>query len=591
MCASAASVRGHRGARCSGWRHGVRPIFLAAITALLTLPALAQADVLVSNVDQTDSYSYHWCIALHDVFQGFRTGGNTAGYALAGVEMAFQDFLMLSPAGFTVSIWTSNASGQPDTLLGSLTNPSSLSGGANTFTTSGIDLDANETYLVVVDSSSATSGTCVKDSFLDNEDATSATGWSISDDAFYRAKDSDGQWTSYVNPLKIRINGTAKASINPRVSNSSISIADASAAENAGHLLFEVTLSRALQKTVKVDFETISGGTATEGDDYWPHVYTHVILAGDRTAQMGFALIEDTVNDAGETVKAKLSNAREIDAYGNVVKFITITTDEATGTITAPPASTTNVPGLTIGIQDATGDEDDGWLDFRVRLSQASDDYVCYDFETISGGSATEGTDYIKRPKVGYWMQIGKRVDTPFVYIIDDRVNDNGETVKVKISNAHLCGDPSQTVSITRDEATGTIRNSDPLPQGQNLRKGLRHGPDAEYQTDSGHTLVFPVSAQTSAVRTALALHNPGATVLVVQCAFQTADSVLATVDLELDARGQETGFVDEWFPEMPESGGAVRCTAERRFTGVAVEMDTDSGLFTSLLGKAPAAP
>ena len=47
-----------------------------------------------------------------------------------------------------------------------------------------------------------------------------------------------------------------------------ISIADASAAENAGHLLFEVTLSRALQNTVKVDFETISGGTATEGEDY-----------------------------------------------------------------------------------------------------------------------------------------------------------------------------------------------------------------------------------------------------------------------------------------------------------------------------------
>ena len=41
-----------------------------------------------------------------------------------------------------------------------------------------------------------------------------------------------------------------------------ISIADASAAENAGHLLFEVTLSRALQNTVKVDFETISGGNA-----------------------------------------------------------------------------------------------------------------------------------------------------------------------------------------------------------------------------------------------------------------------------------------------------------------------------------------
>ena len=45
---------------------------------------------------------------------------------------------------------------------------------------------------------------------------------------------------------------------------------------------------------------------------------------------------------------------------------------------------------------------------------------VCYDFETISGGSATEGTDYLKFPKATYWMQIGKRVDKPFVRLIDD---------------------------------------------------------------------------------------------------------------------------------------------------------------------------
>ena len=244
-----------------------------------------------------------------------------------------------------------------------------------------------------------------------------------------------------------------------------LSIADASAAENAGHLLFEVALSRALQNTVKVDFETISGGTATEGVDYWAHDYTHVIPAGETTTQMGFALIEDTVTDAGETVMVRLSNARLINKRGKKKADLDITTAEAMGTITAPSPTTTTVPGLTIRIRDATGDEDDGYLDFRVRLSRKHDDYVCYDFETISGGTATEGMDYLKFPKATYWMQIGKRVDKPFVRIIDDSVNDNGETVKVKISNARLCNDASQTLSITRAEATGTIRNTDPLPQ------------------------------------------------------------------------------------------------------------------------------
>ena len=239
-----------------------------------------------------------------------------------------------------------------------------------------------------------------------------------------------------------------------------LSIADASAAENDGHLMFDVTLSPASPHTVKVDFETTSGGTATEGVDYWPHVYTHVIPYGETTTQMGFALIEDAVNAAGETVMVRLSNAREFDAYGNVIRVLNITNAEATGTITAPSTTTANVPGLTIGIRDATASEDSGWLVFKVRLSQKYDEYVCYDFETISGGTATEGTDYSKQPKVGQWVDIGKRVDDPFVRIIDDSVNDDGETVKVKISNARLCDDASQTVSITRAEATGTITES-----------------------------------------------------------------------------------------------------------------------------------
>ena len=197
---------------------------------------------------------------------------------------------------------------------------------------------------------------------------------------------------------------------------------------------------------------------------------------------MGFALIEDAVDDAGETVNARISNARVVDAYGEKVRDLDITRAEATGTITAPP-STSDVAGLSLRINDATRNEDDSFLRFNVRLSRKYTEYVCYDFETISGGTATEGLDYDKRPKVGQWMQIGKRVDKPFVYIIDDRVEDDGETVRVKISNARLCGNASKTVSITRAQATGTIRNTDPL-------NGDRDGSE-----ESVGTAVTPVPA------------------------------------------------------------------------------------------------
>ena len=438
---------------------GLAAGLLVAVAALLALPLQAQAQsrTLVSNLGQSAATASSFVDV--DVAQAFTTGSNSAGYTLTSVELGIISGFD-NATTLTVSIH-SNSSGAPGASLGTLSNPASLATGeVQAFTrTRGIALAASTTYFVVIDRVGANTGPLlsIHNTGSDAQDPGRASGWSIGNDSLERAWNSSGSWTSVGDSKKIRVNG-----INPGGSNASISIADASAAENAGYLLFDVTLSRALPNTVKVDFETISGGTATEGDDYHARrTYTHVILAGDRTAQMGFALIEDTVNDVGETVKARLSNAREFDAYGNLISFLDITTDEATGTITAPATTTTNVSGLTIGIQDATGDEDDGWLDFRVRLSKKSDGWT-------SPSSASRPSRAASKD----WMQIGKRVDKPFVRIIDDSINDNGETVKVKISNARLCDDASQTVSITRAEATGTIRNSDPLPQALMARFG-----------------------------------------------------------------------------------------------------------------------
>ena len=440
-------------------------VLLAAFAALVALPLQAQAQktTFVSNTGQSTATSLRGIgptgigSFFYSQAQRFSTGSNEGGYTLSAIKVQADNFESASSP--RVSIYTVT-SDNPGTLLYVLTNPATLNDDAiNTFRApANATLEEDTNYFVVFEALGSGSNLRydLKGTVSANEDSGTASGWSIADTSRERATNS-GNWSSVFARLKIAVRGTIPPAI---------SIADASAAENDGHLMFDVTLSRSFQNTVKVDFETISGGTATEGVDYHARrTYTHVILEGDKTAQMGFALIEDTVAAAGETVKVRLSNARVVDAYGNKIKDLDITTAEATGTINAPTTTTTNVPGLTIRIKDATGDEDNGYLVFNVRLSRKHDDYVCYDFETISGGTAEEGTDYLKFPKATYWMQIGKRVDKPFVRIIDDRVNDNGETVKVKISNARLCNDASQTLSITRAEATGTIRNSDPLPQ------------------------------------------------------------------------------------------------------------------------------
>ena len=79
-----------------------------------------------------------------------------------------------------------------------------------------------------------------------------------------------------------------------------LSIADASAPENAAALNFTITLSSPLRSAVEVHFETLdddSDTTATAGTDYWATSQTILIPAGSRTLDMGVRLVEDMDDD------------------------------------------------------------------------------------------------------------------------------------------------------------------------------------------------------------------------------------------------------------------------------------------------------
>ena len=116
-----------------------------------------------------------------------------------------------------------------------------------------------------------------------------------------------------------------------------VSIEDASADEQDGEIVFTVSLSKPTQRYVYVDFETIDSGsdkgTATPGADYRPQVTRLVIQPGQKSVEAGVALIADSINDDGETVKVRLSNARQMDDGGVFLKPVMIRAAEATGTI------------------------------------------------------------------------------------------------------------------------------------------------------------------------------------------------------------------------------------------------------------------
>ena len=161
----------------------------------------------VSNVGQTRSGSLG--LDTYEGAQAFTTGDNSAGYTVTSVGLDLSSGADHT-INFTVGIWTNSNSNLPGSSLVTLTQPASLTLGVNEFTTSGIRLAANTTYWVVVDSSGGGSvqweGTA-----SDSEDST-ASGWSIADESYDRPYDGD-TWSSYTEPFKFRVTGTAIGSI------------------------------------------------------------------------------------------------------------------------------------------------------------------------------------------------------------------------------------------------------------------------------------------------------------------------------------------------------------------------------------------
>ena len=103
----------------------------------------------------------------------------------------------------------------------------------------------------------------------------------------------------------------------------SVSVADARAEEGPNaELLFPITLSRAASGTVTVGYAT-SDGTATAGADYTATSGTLTFLAGETEKTVSVPVLDDILDDGGETLKLTLSDPtgariRDAEALGTI---------------------------------------------------------------------------------------------------------------------------------------------------------------------------------------------------------------------------------------------------------------------------------
>ena len=88
-----------------------------------------------------------------------------------------------------------------------------------------------------------------------------------------------------------------------------LSVADTEVGEGPGAVLvFEVTLARAAERTVTVDYET-ADGTATAGEDYEAVSGTLSIEAGQTAAGVQVRVLDDSHDEGEETLTLVLTNA------------------------------------------------------------------------------------------------------------------------------------------------------------------------------------------------------------------------------------------------------------------------------------------
>ena len=135
------------------------------------------------------------------------------------------------------------------------------------------------------------------------------------------------------------------------------------------------------------------------------------------------------------------------------------------GTMLTQVPTALTVPGpAALSVADARAHENnDATLDFAVTLDRASTLTVTVGYATTNG-TATAGADYTATSGTLTFTpgDIARTVSVP---VLDDAINDGGETMTLTLSNA-------SNARIVDGTATGTIANSDPLQQAWIARFG-----------------------------------------------------------------------------------------------------------------------
>ena len=216
------------------------------------------------------------------------------------------------------------------------------------------------------------------------------------------------------------------------------------------------TVANELERAIRVPL-VYANGTAEDGDyEGEPGLW---IRTGRAEGTADVTVFQDEDAD-DETFTVSLGELRPLEAVAGAESSVELTIrddDRAEGLSVSAEDATDDVAGLTISVEDASAREGEEDLGFVLRLSRPAPFPVTVRVETRDG-TASGDRDYIHLSDEVRFAP-GEQMQTFMVWVLDDDIDEGSETLTLQLSNP----DPAD-VTLARASATGTIKNSDPIP-------------------------------------------------------------------------------------------------------------------------------
>ena len=223
-----------------------------------------------------------------------------------------------------------------------------------------------------------------------------------------------------------------------------VSIADAAVIEG-GDLVFNVTLTEAVDVGTVITYSTADGSATTADSDYTGQIgQLLTIAAGQTSGTITVATTTDVQSEPNETLSVTLTG---VAASG---RDVTILDGTGQGTIQNDDSST-------VSVGDVTATEG-GNLEFEVTLSQAVDVDAEITYSTADSSATTIDSDYTGQTGQPLTIPAGQTSGTITIATTADAKVEPDEILIVNLTGVTAGG---RDVTILDGTGEGTIQNDD----------------------------------------------------------------------------------------------------------------------------------